>query len=161
MLKSLTVYITTTCGKFQNRWEYQITLSVSWETCMQVKKQQLEPVMEQQTGSKLGKEYIKAVYCQPVYLSFDISPGNLDSSLWFIQPGILLDVLCILVKKTGWQYTALSYCTELLYIIYRLGLLWCWMICLGNKLRSLCCFWVYTRVLHFGLLLTMKATLFF
>ena len=95
-----------------------------------------------------------------VYLSFDISPGNLDSSLWFIQPGILLDILCILVKKTGWQYTALSYCTELLYIIYRLGLLWCWMICLGNKLRSLCCFWVYTQVLHFGLLLTMKATPF-
>ena len=35
---------------------------------MQVKKQQLEPVMEQQTGSKLGKEYIKAVYCHPGYL---------------------------------------------------------------------------------------------
>ena len=38
------------------RWEYQTTLSVSWETCMQVKKQQLEPDMKQQTGSKLGKE---------------------------------------------------------------------------------------------------------
>ena len=37
---------------------------------MQVKKQQLEPDMEQQTGSKLGKEYIKAVYCQPVYLTY-------------------------------------------------------------------------------------------
>ena len=36
---------------------------------MQVKKQQLEPVMEQQTGSKLGKEYLKAVYCQPAYLT--------------------------------------------------------------------------------------------
>ena len=36
--------------------------------CMQVKKQQLEPDMEQQTSSKLGKEYIKAVYCHPVYL---------------------------------------------------------------------------------------------
>ena len=35
---------------------------------MQVKKQQLEPDMEQQTGSKLGKEYVKAVYCHPVYL---------------------------------------------------------------------------------------------
>ena len=35
---------------------------------MQVKKQQLEPDMEQQTGSKLGKEYFKAVYCHPVYL---------------------------------------------------------------------------------------------
>ena len=37
---------------------------------MQVKKQQLEPDVEQQTGSKLGKEYIKAVYCHPVYLSY-------------------------------------------------------------------------------------------
>ena len=36
---------------------------------MQFKKQQLEPDMEQQTGSKLGKEYVKAVYCHPVYLT--------------------------------------------------------------------------------------------
>ena len=41
----------------------------SWETCMQVKKQQLEPDMEQQTGSKLGKEYVKAVCCHPAYLT--------------------------------------------------------------------------------------------
>ena len=39
-------------GKFLNRWEYQITLPVSWEICMKVKKQQLELDMEQQTGSK-------------------------------------------------------------------------------------------------------------
>ena len=37
---------------------------------MQVKKQQLEPDMEQQTGSKLGKEYVKAVYCPPAYLTY-------------------------------------------------------------------------------------------
>ena len=37
---------------------------------MQVKKQQLEPDMEQQTGSKLGKEYIKAVCCHPAYLTY-------------------------------------------------------------------------------------------
>ena len=37
---------------------------------MQVKKQQLEQDMEQQTGSKLGKEYIKAVYCHPAYLTY-------------------------------------------------------------------------------------------
>jgi len=42
----------------------------SWETCTQVRKQQLELDMEQQTGSKLGKEYIKAVYCHPVYLIY-------------------------------------------------------------------------------------------
>ena len=37
---------------------------------MQVKKQQLEPDMEQRTGSKLGKEYVKAVYCHPTYLIY-------------------------------------------------------------------------------------------
>ena len=37
----------------------------TWETCMQVKKQQLELYMEQQTGSKLENEYVKAVYCHP------------------------------------------------------------------------------------------------
>ena len=37
---------------------------------MQVKKQQLEPNMEQQSGSKLGKEYIKAIYCHPAYLTY-------------------------------------------------------------------------------------------
>ena len=38
--------------------------------CMQVKEQQLEPDMKQRTGSKLGKEYIKAVYCHPAYLTY-------------------------------------------------------------------------------------------
>ena len=38
-----------------------------------------------------------------------ISPGNLDSSLWFIQHSILHDVLCIEVKQAGWQYTILMY----------------------------------------------------
>ena len=52
MLKPWTVWITTNCGKFLKQWEYQITLPVSWEICMQVKKQQLELDMEQQTGSK-------------------------------------------------------------------------------------------------------------
>ena len=52
----LTVWITTNCGKFLKMWGYQITWPASWEICMQVKKQQLEPHMEQQTCSKLGKE---------------------------------------------------------------------------------------------------------
>ena len=47
----------------------QVTLPVSGETCMQSKKQQLEPDMEQQTASKLGKEYDKAVYCHPACLT--------------------------------------------------------------------------------------------
>ena len=64
------------CGSQQTvensskRWEYQTTLPASWETCMLVKKQQLEPNMGQRTGSKLGKEYIDAVYCHPVYLTY-------------------------------------------------------------------------------------------
>ena len=52
MPKPLTVWITINCGKFWRRWEYQTTWSASWEICMQVKKQQLELDMEQQTGSK-------------------------------------------------------------------------------------------------------------
>ena len=61
------------CGSQQaveilKRWEYHLTSP--WETCMRVKKQQLELDMEQQTGSKSGKEYIKAVYCHTAYLTY-------------------------------------------------------------------------------------------
>ena len=56
-------------GKLFIRWEYQTTWPASWEICMQVKKQQLEIDMEQ-TGSKLGKEYVKAVYCHRAYLTY-------------------------------------------------------------------------------------------
>ena len=64
--KPLIVWTTTNCGKFWKRWEYQTTWPASWETYMQVKKQQLELDMEQQTGSQLGKEYIKAIYSHPI-----------------------------------------------------------------------------------------------
>ena len=50
-------------------WLYQATLPLSQETYMQDKKQQLELDMEHQTDSKLGKEYIKAVYCHSAYLT--------------------------------------------------------------------------------------------
>ena len=54
--KPLTVWITTNCGKFWKTWEYQTTWPVSWETCMQVRKQQLELDMEQQTDwFQIGK----------------------------------------------------------------------------------------------------------
>ena len=62
------VWITTNCGKLKRR-EYLTTVLASWEICMQVKKQQLELDMKQWTGSKLGKKYIKAVYCHPAYLT--------------------------------------------------------------------------------------------
>ena len=68
--KPLTVWITTNCQKFSKRWEYQTTLPASWEICMQVKKQQLELDIQQQTGSKLGKVYVKAVYCHPAFLTY-------------------------------------------------------------------------------------------
>ena len=68
-LKPLTVWVTENFGTFLKRCEYQTTLPASCKTRMQVKKQQLEPDMEQQTGSKLGKEYIKAVFCHPAYLT--------------------------------------------------------------------------------------------
>ena len=70
MLKFLTVWVTTNYGKFFKRWVYQTILPASWESCMQVKKQQLEPNVEHWTGSKLGKEYIKAVCCHPAYLTY-------------------------------------------------------------------------------------------
>ena len=70
MPKPLTAWITTNCGKFFKRWEYQTTLPVSWEIYIQVKKQKLEPDMEQQTGSKSEKEYVKAVYCHSAYLTY-------------------------------------------------------------------------------------------
>ena len=63
------------CGSQQTvenleEMEYQTIWPASWEITMQVKKQQLEPDMEQQTGSKLGKEYVKAVYCPCAYLTY-------------------------------------------------------------------------------------------
>ena len=68
-IKPLTVCITTNCGKFWKR-QHQTTWPASWETCRQVKKQQLKLDMEQWTGSKLGKEYVKAVYCHSAYLTY-------------------------------------------------------------------------------------------
>ena len=64
------VWITANCGKFFKRWECQTTLPAFWQICMQVKKQQLELDMEQWTGSKSGKEYIKDIYCHSAYLTY-------------------------------------------------------------------------------------------
>ena len=75
MPKPLTSWITTNYGKLLKKWDYQTTWPASWEICMQVKKQQLELDMEQ-TSSKLGKQYIKAVYCHPAFLSY------MQSTFW-------------------------------------------------------------------------------
>ena len=68
--KAFDCWITTNCGKFWKRWEYQTTWPASWEICMQVKKQQLELDMEWQTVSRSENEYVKAVYCHPAYLTY-------------------------------------------------------------------------------------------
>ena len=79
MPKPLTVWITINCGKFFKRSEYQTTWPASWETYMQVRKQQLELDLEPQTGSKEEKEYVKAIYCHPAYLTY------MQSTSWEMQ----------------------------------------------------------------------------
>ena len=69
ILKSLIVLITTDCEQLLKKLEYLTTLFVSWETCMLVKKQQLELDMKQGIGSKLGRWYDKDVPCHPAYLA--------------------------------------------------------------------------------------------
>ena len=69
MLK-LWLWVSQQTEKLFKRWKYQTTLSASWETYMQVKKQQLEPDTEQWTGSKLEKEYVQVVYCHPAYFTY-------------------------------------------------------------------------------------------
>ena len=66
MPKPLTVWIKTNCGKFFKRWEYWDHLICLLRN-LYASQEVTEPAMEQQTGSKLGKEYIKAVYCHPAY----------------------------------------------------------------------------------------------
>ena len=78
--------------KFLKTWEYQTTWSASWEICMQFKKQQLELDMEQRTGFKLGKEYVKVVDCHPAYLTYMQStscemPGRTKHKLESRFPG--------------------------------------------------------------------------
>ena len=97
MLKPLTVWITTNCGKFLKRWEYQNIWPASWESCMQVQKLQLELDMEQQTGSKLGK----AVYFHPAHWTYMQSEvkwvKSLSRARLFVTPWIVActKLLCL------------------------------------------------------------------
>ena len=109
MPKPLTVWITINCGQFWKRWEYQTTWPPCWETCMPVKKQQLEPDMEQ-TGSKLGKEYIKAVHCHSAYLTYMQStsceiPGWMKHKLESRLPGEVSITSDIQMIPPLWQRT--------------------------------------------------------
>ena len=107
-LKPLTVQITTNYGKFYRRWKYQTTLPASSEICMQVRKQQLKLDMEQQTGSKLGKEYVKAVYCYLAYLTFMQStlcemPGWMKHKLELRFPGEIAIISDTQMTPPLWQ----------------------------------------------------------
>ena len=71
------------CGKLLKRWEYQTTWSASWEIYMQVRKQQLELDMEQQTGSKSGKGYVRTVLSPclfNLYSKYKLCNAGLDEN---------------------------------------------------------------------------------
>ena len=75
---------------------------------MQVKKQQLEPDLEKQTGSKSGKEYIKAAYCHPTYLTYTQStscemPGWMKHKLESRLPGEILITSDMQMTPPLWQ----------------------------------------------------------
>ena len=106
MLQLFTMWITTNFGKFLKRWEYQTTLPASRETCMQVKKQQLEPNMEQRTGSKLGMEYKEV--CQGYILSLCLF--NLASE--YIMQNARLDKAPAGIKIAGRTINNLRYADD-------------------------------------------------
>ena len=131
MPKPLTVWITTNCGKFWKKWEYQTTWPASWEIRIQVRKQQLELDTEQQTGSKYEKEYIKVVYCHPAYFdAFELwcwrrllrvpwtARRSNQSILKEISPGCSLEGLMLKLKL---QYLA-TWCEQLTHLKRP----WCW-----------------------------------
>ena len=95
--------------KILKRWEYETTLPASWEICMQIKKQQLELDMEPRTGSKLEKEYIKAVYCHSAYLTYVINstswemPGWMKHKLESRLPGQISVALDTQITPPLWQ----------------------------------------------------------
>ena len=93
---------TINCGKFWNRWEYQTTLPASWEACIQVKKQQLELDTEQRTGSKLGKDYIKAAF----------SPCLFNLYAEYIMQNAGLDEAQVEIKIAGRNINNLRYADD-------------------------------------------------
>ena len=78
----------TNCGKFLKRWEYHTTLSASWEIYVQVKKQQLELNMEQQTGSKTGKGVRQDCILSPCLFNFYAEYIMRNTGLEEAQAGI-------------------------------------------------------------------------
>ena len=81
------MWIIRNCGELLQKWEYQTILPVSWETCMSVKKQQLEPCVEQPIGLGLIKEYDKAVYLTYTQSTSHEMPGRMSYKLQSRLPG--------------------------------------------------------------------------
>ena len=108
MSKPLTVWITIKCEKFWKGWEYQSTRPASWDSYMHIRKQQLELDMEQQTGSKSRKEYVKAAYCHPAYLTYIRSasckmPGRMKHKLESRLPGEISITSDMQMTPPWWQ----------------------------------------------------------
>ena len=94
---------TTNCGKSLKRWEYQATLPASFETCMQVKKQQLELDIKQWTGSRLGKEYIGCI----------LSPCLFNFYAEYIMQNAKLDEAQAGIKTAGRNINNLRYADDI------------------------------------------------
>ena len=106
--KALTVWITMNSEKFLKWWENHYILPVSWETSVKVKKKKLELDMEQLTGSNLGKEYDKAVYCHPACLFYMKStsckmPGWMNHKLESIMLGVISTTSDMQMIPLWWQ----------------------------------------------------------
>ena len=91
--------------KFLNKWEYQTTLPVSWETCMQVKKQQLVQNMEQLSSSKLIQN--TKIYCQ----RYTLSPCVFNLYAEYIVRNVGLDEAQTRIKIAGRNISNLRYAT--------------------------------------------------
>ena len=99
-LKSCIVWITIICGKFLKRWEYQITLPVFWETCVQIKKQQLEPYMEQLTWFQIRKG---------VWQGYILSPCLFNLYAEYIKKNVRLHESQAGIKTAGRNTNNLTY----------------------------------------------------
>ena len=135
MPKPLTVWITTNCGKFLNRWEYQTTLPASWEMYMQVKKQHEQLDMELQTGFKSGKKYVKAVYCYPAYLTYmqnATAAKSLHSCLTLCNP--------IDGSPPGSDVPGILQARTLEWVAISFSNAWKWKV----KFKSFSCVWLFT-----------------
>ena len=84
------------------------------------------------------------------FLLLHSSPTNAFHNIWVL----------VLEGLVGIHRTIQLQLLQHYWLGHRLGLLWYWMVCLGNEQRSFCCFWDCIHILHFGLLLTMMVTPF-